>query len=537
MLKKILKAVICSLLLTFIITGCVGCVTPSGKMYRSKKSDLTDSEILSLIRTAEDKNNSLENILYTYDFHVDYKLKGTKYSFGTQNEIAFTDLGTDSAKGHRINTYTYLNNENQQETKSESFFFDNGKIYTKRFGKYYWSEMKQESFIPYTEYSSLSANTDFLSEVFFEKATVYTLFGGDTVICFTKQTKEQKEYLSEGIISFVGLDQTEYEYSVDDILLTVKIAKDGFLTEKVLTFTVEYYDKDEPKNVIEYDGEFSYKLNQTDSITVQEKDKSNLYSKIENIELLSSITNAGYIKLLNLPFDIAYSKEITVSMGSEQMYYKAALDVKSLKTEDSLTFSRINTEKMTINTQEREENKHLTAGAFINGDEYKYLSYDYISKDKTENNTTTEELSDFVTGAVEDVAAERLIDESEIISVAVEYENDETVTYRVDVTADVKRSYAAYFYAYFQADDSTTLDFSKISFSLERFNLLITIRKSDGCLMKQELEYTAKITPISGGGTITIKADCITDVKSTDENLTFLTPEDFNAEVEANKAQ
>ncbi len=537
MFKKISQTIVAVLLMIFTVVGCIGCVAPNGKNYRSKESNLDAEETAAIMRSAEAQHDALNNILYTYDFHVDYKSDGKKYRFGTQNEIAFTELGTENASGHRINKLTSVKNETQQTTKEESFFYENGKIFAKRYGKYYWSEMKQENFLPYTEYSSMSANTDFFSEVFYEKATVYNLFNGDTCICFTKQS----EYLDEGIISFIGLDQTDYEYSIDDVKLIIMIGKDGLLTEKSLTFSVEYYDKSDSDNVIEFDGEFSYNLLQTEDITVQKKDKANSYSEISNIELLSSLTNAGYFKLSDLPFDITYSKEVNITniaKETEKLSYKASLNVKSLKTENNFKFSRINTEKLTIDTENRDEIEHITAGVFINGDNYKYLSYDYTkSKEeaKTEKDSTDTEFSDFITGSIEEVASERLISDDEIIHVTVTNEDTETVTFKVDVTADVKRSFAAYFYAYFQSD--STINFEEVAFQSERFDFLITVRKSDGCVMKQEFKYTAKITLADGSGSFKIDAECITKVNSTDENITFLTPDDFETEIKANTEQ
>ncbi len=507
--------------------------TPNGNLYISKDSDMKPEKVVKLLRDAEAKNDTFPDIQFTYDFHVDCEIDNATYRFGTVNVIAFTGRGTPDAKGHRTNTYTSIKEGTTQDSRSESFYFNNGKTYAMRFGKYYWSEMAEENFLPYTNYSSISANTDFLSEIFFNKAVVYERFKGITEICFT----DEAVYLDNGIITFIGLDKTDYEYEVTDVLLTVIIAKNGTIAEKHLTFNVEYYSKSEPDNVLTYEGDFAYTLDKTSDITTNEQNKSDSYQQISNIQLLSSLTESGYLILSNQPgFDVTYKKQITVTDSSGEEYsYDGALNVVAVKNGDKLSYSSIDTEKHFI-----DEEFHNTVGIFVNDSGYTERAYDYIkgeitsAVDNRENDYTSNELISII---MEAIAAERLF-EDDISSVSTISEDGHTVTYSVRLVGVANKNFAGYLVDFFTKDGESFLDVTSLAFNSTRCDVQITVRKSDGCIMQQIIDYAATLYGTSGmSGAITVEGRCEMTVNATGDDLALLDVDDFAAEVEKNKAE
>lgn len=537
MSKKVLKRIGFSTLAVVVLAALIVLfiylfrTTPNGNIYLSKDDELKPEKIVQLINDAEAKNYAYPDIQYTYDFHVDCEIDGKNYRFGTENVVAFTGIGTADAKGHRINTYTSIKDGTKQQSESESFFYSNGKVYSKRFGKNYWSEMASENFLPYTEYSSISANADFLSAVFYENATVYELFKGVTEICFTGSS----DYLTNGIITFIGLDKTDYKYEVSDVLLTVLIAKNGSLSEKRLTFNVEYYSEDDPDNVLTYKGDFSYTLNKTSNITVNERNKADNYAEISNINLLSSITETGYLILSNQSaFDVTYKKQITITDASGAGYfYDGALSVVAIKNGSALNYSSIRTERYTI-----EKDVHTSIGTFIDENGYTERSYDYIKNETTSSvdnrahDYTADELMNII---MEAIAAERLF-EDEIASVSTLSEDDTTVTYSVRFVRDANKYFAGYLAEFFAEDDDASFDVDNFGFTSNKCDIYITVRKSDGCIMKQIIDYSATLLGMSGmSGSITVEGIFEMTVNATGADVTLLDVNDFNAEVENNK--
>ncbi len=505
--------------------------TPLGSLY-TLSDELSLSQAANKTSAAMKKNEALKNLQYAYAFFVEYENKDSLYRFGTENIIAVTGNGTESAKAHRINTATKVKNGTQQNTESESFYFSDGKIYTKRFNTNYWSEMDSSDFIPYTEYSDMSVDKNFLSEIFFKKAKLYSCLNGTTEIAYTGAN----DSIKEGIISFIGLNQTNFEYTISDVVLTAVIAENGMLAEKHLNFTVEFYQKDDKDNVVTYNGDFSYTLDKTSNISVKERNKADGYQQISNIQLLSSITETGYTLLLSKPgLDVSYEKDITVSDSEGNSYfYKGQAQITAAMVGDTLYYSSIDTEKY-----KKDSLTYNTAGIFINENGYTEKIYDYqknettSSRENEAHDYTNKELTNIIMGAI---AGERLY-EGEIRSVDdTPIEDADTVTYLVDLTPSAKKYFCSYLLDTFSENGDSSTDISSLIFGLDKCNVTITVRKSDGCIIYQLIDYKATISGSVGmSGEITVTGRCEMKVNSTDGNLTLLTPDNYNAIVESNK--
>jgi hypothetical protein len=507
------------------------CTTPSGKMYFSKDKGVSFEKASTLIKNAQEKTDSFPDIQYTYAFFVECETKEQLFKLGTENVISLSGRGTENAKGHRVNTLNSLKNGTMTKTDSEEFFYGTGKIYTKRFGKFYYSEMPLSEFIPYTEYSTMSVNTDYLNEIFYNNVTVYNRFGDVTEIAFTKPEK----YLTDAIISFIGLDKTDYKYTIYDVVLSVIIEKDGHLSEKHLTFNVDYYYESDPDNVLTYKGDFAYTVNKTAGIEVAERSKANNYQPVTNIHLLSSLTLNGYDVLTRQDaIDVTYKKYIKATdLSGTEYLYDADLRITAAMKNGLLHFSSIDTENF-----KKDESFFNTVGIFINENGYTERVYDYI-KNETENSTDNKEhtyTNDQLWKVIIDaIAAERLFEE-EILSIATKEEDAESVTYSIRLDPNSIKTFSTYLLETFKEGDEEGLDTTQYGFSCDKCTVEIKVRKGDGCILNQLIDYDATLYGLMSGGEIHIEGRCEMTVNSTDANLPLLNVSDWQSIVDENKA-
>ena len=540
MLKTTFKRILAVILLLCTLFSLSACMTPSKKLYTSKEKNAKADKVTRLLRDAEAKTDGVKDIKITYSFFVECEVaKDTVYKLGTENIISVKGKNTDGMTAHRKNTFTSLKNASVTQSESEDFYYSDKTIYTKRFGKYLYSEMSGEDFIPYTEYSDISVNTDFLSEIFFNKATVYNRLGGETEIAFEKP----EDYLKDGIISFIGLDQTDYIYEVNDVILTAIIDKNGYMAEKHLTFTVDYHTEESPDNVLTYEGDFSYTADRKSDFKVEAYNKANSYRHFSNIKLLSSITEQGYAKLFeSTAISATYSKVIkaTDNKGNE-FNYSALLDLRSALRGDTHYFSSIDTENMLKDYEAKEDIKsHDTVGVFITESGYSERSYDYItdsagqSVDNREHDYTTAEL---YTLMMQTLGAEQLF-EDEISSVSVQSETDTEIVYSVVLNNMATKYFAGYLFEVFSDSSDGAVDVDQLGFTPTKCDIFITVRKSDGCLLKQIIDYEAELFSITDAiGTISVSGKCELTVNSTEDNFEMLGITDYENTVNSNKSQ
>lgn len=538
-MKKIIKKALSLTLAVLAIFSLYSCSTPLGTSYwSSEEFDLTFEDgartVTEILSNAEAKNEALSNVKYTYDFYIEYETGEDTLKLGTKNVISIKDKNLPTMTAHRQNSYSSLKNGTTQSTQNEDFYYSGGKIYTKRFGKNYSGALKSEEFLPYTEYSDISVSTDYLSEIFFEKATVYQCFDDVTEIVFDAA----HSYLGTAIATFVGLDQTDYKYEVSEIMLIVTVNSDGYISEKQLKFRIDYYSESSPDNVITYYGTFAYTLDATEDFEVSSPTSGVVYTDTPYINLLSSLSGKGYEILFNhTAISATYTKSIKVTDTEDNEYtYTSYLDLRSLIKDGKYYYSSIDTENLLKDfPTEADEHSFDTVGVFINDNTYSERGYDYVKDeaftpiDKTEHDYTVTELYSIMSAAL---GAEQL-SESEIFSFTVLSEDEDTVTFSVIFTNYATKYFAAYLIDTF-LDESVNVD--AYGFKFDKCDIEITVRKSDGCLLKQVIDYKGSIFQVgSTSYTLTAEAKIELTVSSTEDNFDMLTEQDFNSEVSSSK--
>lgn len=542
-MKKLFMRALALTLILCALFSMTGCFTPSKKLYKSsEKYSMTDEKgaksVTDILRAAEQKTDSLKDIQYTYSYFVEYESNKDTVKLGNKNVISIKDRNLPTMTAHRQNSYANLKNgASTQQDQVEDFYYSEGAIYTKRFGKDYKSPMPAAGFIEYTEYSSLSVNTDYLSEIFYDNARIYKRFKGITEIAFTGAA----EYLKNYIASFIGLNQTSYKYEINDVLLTVLIDKDGYLTEKHLKFNVEYYSEKDPNNVITYLGDFAYTVDCVKDFEVTPRPGNVTYQSIDNIHLISSLTDKGYEVLFNhTAISATYKKSVEINDEVGNKYtYKSNVDVRSLIKDGKCYYSSIDTEHLLKNyTTETDEEKYDTVGIFVGDHGYSERQYDYLATgekktviDRAEHDYTANELYSVMSATL---GAEQLA-EGEIYSFSVLSEDTNTVTYSVIFTNASTKEFAGYLFDTFTSEHINTQAYA---FEFDKCDITITVRKSDGCLLEQIIDYKGTLVPLTAQQSkIIIQGKCEVIVNSTQNNFPLLTEQNFNDEVSANLAQ
>ena len=522
MLKKIIKTSALLILTIALLLGTVACRSPLGNGYVSK-SEMDHAEMKQAVLDAYAVNDTFSDVRYTYSFFLDMDLPdGTHYRLGTENVFNITGHGTENVRIHRNNTFYGSDNSK----KTEDFYLNSGKIYTARFGQSYKSSITEQGFMSYTEYSDISVNVAYFSPDNFSSAARYKLFGSRYEIVFTGAN----EYIESGIIAFIGLDQESYVYTVRDTMLTATVEKDGSLSENRLSFYVDYYDPELPSVVLTYEGNFTYTLNATSDITVPDHDKSVMYKEIDNIELLSSVTSKGYEVLFSLPnIDATFEKYVKVtdaSNDSHVMDSRAHITAKYIDGAfryGSIDHSYFSTKSLV----------NVTNGIFIDVAGYHERSYDHVQgKRGTDIDTTELKRSESdLRQIIATTLSTEVLFEDEISSVNVKEETDTAITFTVRFNNYSARIFASYLIDHF-TDKSSTSDLSGQAFTILKSDIEITVRKSDGCILRQSIDFKAELYGTGNYvGSITVEGKIVMNVNSTASGLTLLVPTDFEAAI------
>jgi len=531
MLKKYVKAALAVVLCLSALLSLFSCVNPSDNWYLSKDKDTDHARASELIAEAQAITDSLSDIQYTYAYFIEMNApNGDYFRLGTENILSFTSRGSAEAMGYRKNTYTSLKNDTLLEVeRSEEHFLDNGYIYTERFGSKYRSPMSDSEFLSYTEYSDISVNTDYLSESNFTDVTVYNLFGSEKEIIF----ETANDYIKEGIAAFTGLDETSYTYTVDNVRLSVLISGDGSLAEKHLTFTVEYYAASNPSATLTYEGDFAYTVDSAENVTVPTRNKSVIYRDMPNIALLSCITSKGYETLMSQSaIDASYSKYIRVTDSVKEYVFDADAHITAVINDGQMRYGSIDTEYYS-----KDSKKHNTTGIFQTPSGYSYRYYDHATDtrstdtDQAEAKYTNEQLYELIAATL---STEQIF-EDEISSVSILSETEDLVTYKVGFNMSSARIYASYLIDTF-SDSQNSSDLNSQSISIDKCNIEITVRKSDGCVMKQLIDFKADIIGTGNlRGIITVEGLFTMTVNSTDSSISVLEPSAFEETINSIK--
>lgn len=513
MLKKFIRGPLVALLLLFSVILLPSCRTPNGKWYFSSEKDIDKAK--ELLTDAESATAKIPDIDYTYAFFVECETADMTYRLGTENRFLFNARNTENVNGYRKNTYTSLQGDVSVSDTEEEFFLNDGSIYTNRFNGSFTSKITEQGFLQYTDESEISVNEGYLSPDNFTKVRIYNCNKGVLELAFS----EANENITAGIVAFVGLDKTSYEYEVRDVLLTVIISSDGTISEKHLTFEIEYYDTKYPDSSLTYMGDFAFTVNSVSDITVPIRPLATKYTALPSIELLSAVTDKGYAALSKLTaIDATYKKYVKVQDTSREYVLDSEVRFTAKQSGQSLLFGSMDFEKI-ISSSSSSNAK----GIFLDSEGYHERSYDLKTSShasKVDNPSQTGGASEMMGLIISTLSSEQLID-SDIATLTVKEETDSDITFSMRFTGNAARAYTQYLFDTFSGKDSG-VDLSSTVITPTKNEITVKVRKSDLCILKQTIEFSSVI-----GGAITVEGSFSMTVNSLSQDLSVLTLADW----------
>ena len=518
MLKKLLSA----LLLFSLLLTVVSCTTPGGRHYTS--SEKNKEKAASLILKADAETEKLTNGTFDYSFFVTLDTGETKLKMGTQNVISFTDRGTENARIHRKNTFTSTNGGIALNTMTEDHYYVGGVLHTSRFGSKFKSVTTEQGFLDYTETSEIAVNTEYLNVTNFESAEIFNCGGVTEIYC-----EKANDKLKSGIYAFIGFtEDSGYVYTARDISLTVVIGEDGTVSEKRLLFKVDYHPEYYASQKLTYNGEFSFTAKSTKDVKVETPSTGSSYAMISDIKLLNSLTTEGYKVLSSLTsLDATYDEYIKVAdLSGQTLIY----DIDARFTEkligDKLYYGSIDNK----NIRGRSSSLNTSPGIFNDDAGYHVRTYD---KDKKETEVTDkakpDETNENMMATVANTFSSHMLLESDISNLRIHSDSETEITFYLRLSSDAAKYYTVSLMSVFAENVGDAVDPDQLpSISYRENDVYVTVRKSDGCILRHSVKFKAVI-----GSSIDVQSEYSMVVNSTDASVNVLTLTDFENSISA----
>ena len=512
------KIFLVSFTILFIMSA-VSCFSPEGKFYTSTDKDYQTA--VDTVNAGWEKYTALDTSRLISSFFVECDAAGKIYRLGTENLLEVKGLFSNSPSLYRKNTSTSLQGDISTVTLTEESFYRNGIIYTERYGSAFSAPLEASRFVEYTNYSDLSVNSAYLSPSNFSEAKIYKSSGKAFEIVF----KGENDALKTGIIAFIGLDQTSYQYEIYDVSLRAVFNEDGLISCVKLLFSVDYYDT--PDARLTYEGVFSQTVETGDAVNPASPPSSVTYNQISDIFLLSAVTDSGFSAIADASgIDAVYSKYVKVSDTKQSYILDEKVNFTGKFSEGSFLYGNIDRENLSTPEKKKETSK----GIFIDSFGYHERSYDFVASEygtPTDNAEHDYTSSSMIAILISTLSSETLL-ENDLVFREITENTDDYVTFSFSLSSSVWKYYTVYLMSSFSSDSSTEIDLSSSSVMLAKNSVRVTVRKSDLCVIGQTIEFSAIVD-----GMITVEHNFSMKINSTDENVTVLNQSDFTGSIES----
>lgn len=518
MIKSSLKRMLSVLLLLAITLTVISCSTPSGRHYTS--SDEGIKKATEKISKAEKKTSELANGIFDYSFFVSLKVGDKTLKMGTQNVLTFTDRGTENARIHRNNSFTSSQGGIALSTINEDHYYVGGVLHTTCYGANFKSGATEKEFWDYTEKSDISVNKDYLSTENFEKAEIFNCTSGETEIVCTKPNDKIKS----GIYAFIGFtEDSGYVYNAKDVQLSALIDEDGRLMQQKLTFKVDYHPQYYPDQTMTYNGSFAFTVKTTGAEPAIPP-TGVTYTGISDIKLLSAVTTDGYEKLSSFTsLDATYDEYIRVfDLTGEEMVYDVNVRFTEKLVGDKLYYGSIDSRSITAKSS-----KLNTATGIFNDDVgFHKRSYNKDTKKLTsEDKGKPTDSNEAMMSMVANTFSSHMLLASDIDNFRVYSDGSEQITFYMRLSSEAAKYYAVALMSVFAESSGDNINPDSIpSIYYTTNDVYVTIRKSDGCIIGHEVDFTAVIA-----SSVTVYGNYKMTVSKTDDSVTVLTTQDWDS--------
>ncbi len=502
MFKRIL-AVISLTALVFTMFSCSG-KTPSGKKYTDKSSNRENAVIA--VTNADAKTDALSDISYTVFYSLKFRDGTGENLRGVKNTVSVKGNGSADVSSSITNTY-YGNTA----IINEVFAYKNGSAYCEMYGSGFSCAMPYTDFKSFIENQRYTADKSFFDTESFSKVTSYTLSDGSREIVFKNASAE----LTTLIAKFIGLDGSDYVYSITDIIMTVNVGANGILTDKHITFKASYYDKDTPDKVVVYDGDFSHTVDKTSDVSVEMPAGHSNAQPISSVNLLTKFTSGYTILSSFTDIDATYDRFIRNSDYTGAVYeMRDRVHFTEAYRNGKYLYGSIDDRYIIIEGERSDSAK----GMFLDA----YGTYHARNSEGDEENGVEPPYSDgeFAEMVYSTLSAE-LVSLDDITNLTVSEDSD-TVTFKFAFKDSVLPSYAEYLLAAFSSDGSFGIDLDGVRYTVGKNESAITIRKQDGCIVSHTIDFAVLF-----GGTLSVECKFAMTVNATGSSVNVLELSDW----------
>ncbi len=470
--------------------------------YSDAEADL--SHAAGIIAGADEITAAKPDIECTYSYMASSTVNNVEYNVGFRNILKMTGRGTADFAANRYNYYY-----GTSSPSADTYNYTGGRLYSEYYNTLFCSQMSEQEFLEYTDGTSYAVDRELFDPACFGSVAVKGDRDKPDEIIY----RDENGTINKKIVDFFGFAETDYVYGVRNIEMTVKFAEDGSVSEKQITFTADYSTVNNPSGKITYDGNFYFKVDKTSDVAVITPDTKNA-TEISTPELVDNFSDRAYGVLSTFTtLDATYNRYVRNSdyTGKEyildntvhfteayrnEKYYYGSLDLQRLKTPQS-----DETVSNGIFIDESGYHTRSTGADDVDDDEPPFSDYEFIAM------------------VFQTLSGERCI-ESDMTNLRVE-ETEDTIIYKYSFTEDAVRGYGEYLLASF-TESGSGISLDSQSYFCEKNESVITVRKSDGCIISHTVDYNAVF-----GGSLRLESKFEMTVNATGDDVKVLTVSDW----------
>ena len=500
-MKHSVKLIISAVLFMLVSAALIACGNSIG--FSDSASDLTHAS--GVIAEADRLTDAKPDIECTYSYMASSTVNKVDYNLGFRNILKMTGRGTENFAANRYNYYY-----GTSSPLADTYNYTAGKLYSEYYNTRFCSPMSEGGFLNYTDGTSFAVDRGIFDPACFGSVSVKGKKDKPEEIIY----KDEGGTINKKIVDFFGFADTDYVYGVKNIVMTVRFSGDGSISEKEITFVADYSTVDNPNGKITYNGCFSYKVEKTSDVKVITPNTEGA-SEISSPELVDDFADRAYGVLSTFTtLDATYKRYVKNSdyTGDEYILDNMVHFTEAYR-DGKYSYGSLDTQR--LKTPDADDT--VSNGVFIDADGYHTRS---TVADGVNNGEKPYSDYEFIMMVFQTLSGERSL-EDDMTSLRVQ-ETEDTVIYTYSFTGDAVRAYGEYLLASFTGSGSN-ISLGSQSYFCEKNESVITVRKSDGCIISHTVDYNTVF-----GGTLRLESKFEMTVNVTGDDVKVLTVNDWN---------
>ena len=486
MFKRIL-AVISLIAVIFTTFSCTG------------SSDMNNA--VTAVNEADTKTEALSDVAYTVFYALKYRDLTGEHTNGVKNTVSVKSNGTENVASSITNTYY-----GTTAIVNEYYAYKDGSAYCEMYGSGFTSEMAYADFNGFINDQRYTVDRSFFDTENFSKVSHRTYKDGSQKIVFKQASAE----LTTLIAKFIGLQGSDYIYSISNIIMTVNVTANGILSDKHVTFKASYHEESSPDKVVTYDGDFSYTVEKTADVSVEMPAGYAKAQSVSSLRLLTKFTSGYTILSSFTDIDATYDRFIRNSDYTGDVYeLRDRVHFTEAYRNGSYLYGSIDERYILIDNEKTTSSK----GMFLDAEG----KYHARNSDGDEENGVNPPYSDdeFAEMLYSTLSAE-LVALDDITGLTIS-EDDDTITFKYAFNANTIPSYAEYLLAAFSGGGEFGIELDGVRYNTVKNESAVTVRKHDGCIVSHTVDFGVVF-----GGTLSVETKFAMTVNATGSGVEVL---------------